>query len=59
VKRIFAEYLSGRGLYTITESLAADGIPYPSAADSLAARGTPWYRSTRVSRLSLPANGPR
>ena len=33
VKRIFAEYLSGRGIYAIAEGLTADTIPSPSQAD--------------------------
>jgi site-specific DNA recombinase len=33
VARIFAEYLSGRGLYTIAEGLTRDNIPSPSAHD--------------------------
>jgi site-specific DNA recombinase len=33
VRRIFTEYLAGRGLYTITEGLTADGIRSPSAHD--------------------------
>ena len=33
VRRIFEEYLSGRGLYAIAEGLTADGVPCPSAAD--------------------------
>jgi site-specific DNA recombinase len=33
VKRIFREYLSGRGLFAIAEALTADGILSPSAHD--------------------------
>lgn len=33
VRRIFAEYLGGRGLYAIAEQLTADGILSPSAHD--------------------------
>ena len=33
VRRIFEEYLSGRGLYAIAEGLTAEGVPCPSAAD--------------------------
>lgn len=33
VRRIFAEYLAGRGLKAIAESLTRDGIPSPSAYD--------------------------
>jgi site-specific DNA recombinase len=33
VRRIFEEYLSGRGLYVIAEGLTRDGIPSPSAHD--------------------------
>jgi len=33
VRRIFAEYLSGRGRYAIAEGLTRDGIPCPSMND--------------------------
>jgi site-specific DNA recombinase len=33
VKRIFAEYLSGKGIYTIAEGLTREGVPSPSAHD--------------------------
>jgi site-specific DNA recombinase len=33
VKRIFAEYLSGLGLFAIAEGLTRDGVPSPSAHD--------------------------
>ncbi|WP_269087609.1 MULTISPECIES: recombinase family protein [Nocardiopsis] len=33
VRRIFAEYLSGMGIFAIAEGLARDGIPSPSAHD--------------------------
>ncbi len=33
VRRIFAEYLAGRGLFAIAEGLTRDGIPSPSAHD--------------------------
>jgi site-specific DNA recombinase len=33
VRRIFAEFLSGHGLYAIAEHLTRDGIPCPSAHD--------------------------
>ena len=33
VKRIFEEYVSGRGLYAIAEQLTREGIPSPSAHD--------------------------
>ncbi|MFL6072451.1 MAG: recombinase family protein [Mycobacteriales bacterium] len=33
VRRIFAEYLAGRGLYAIAEGLTRDGIACPSAHD--------------------------
>ncbi len=33
VRRIFAEFLSGAGLYAIAEHLTRDGIPCPSAHD--------------------------
>ncbi|MEX2974420.1 hypothetical protein [Streptomyces sp. C184] len=31
--RFFTEYLCGKGLYAIAESLTRDGIPCPSARD--------------------------
>ena len=33
VRRIYAEYLAGNGLYAIAEGLTRDGIPSPSAYD--------------------------
>ncbi|MGO8887764.1 MAG: recombinase family protein [Streptosporangiaceae bacterium] len=33
VRRIFADYLAGRGVKAIAEALTADGIPSPSAYD--------------------------
>ena len=33
VQRIFAEFISGRGLYAVAEALTRDGIPSPSAHD--------------------------
>lgn len=33
VRRIFAEYLAGKGLKAIAEALTGDGIPSPSAHD--------------------------
>jgi DNA invertase Pin-like site-specific DNA recombinase len=33
VRRIFAEFLSGRGIFAIAEGLTRDGIPSPSAHD--------------------------
>lgn len=33
VRRIFDEYLSGRGVFAIAEGLTRDGVPSPSAAD--------------------------
>lgn len=33
VRRIFTEYVAGRGIFAIAEALARDGIPSPSAAD--------------------------
>ncbi|MEV5303370.1 recombinase family protein [Amycolatopsis methanolica] len=33
VRRIFAEYLGGRGLFAIAEGLTRDGVPSPSAHD--------------------------
>jgi site-specific DNA recombinase len=34
VRRIFAEFLAGRGIFAIAEGLTRDGIPSPSAHDS-------------------------
>ena len=33
VKRIFGEYLNGKGIYAIAEGLTRDDVPCPSAAD--------------------------
>jgi Recombinase len=33
IRRIFAEYLAGRGLFAIAEGLTRDGIPSPSQHD--------------------------
>lgn len=48
VRRIFAEYLDGRGLYAIAEGLTRDGVPCPSAADPERNRhrsGIAWSKS--------------
>ncbi|MBL1081163.1 recombinase family protein [Streptomyces actinomycinicus] len=40
VRRIFSEYVDGRGLQDIAEGLTADGIPSPSTRGHAAADGT-------------------
>lgn len=48
VARIFDEYLSGKGLYAIAETLTRDGIPSPSAHDPARNRhreGRAWGKS--------------
>lgn len=48
VRRIFAMYLSGAGIFTIAEALTRDGIPSPSAADPARNRhrtGQGWAKS--------------
>lgn len=44
VGRIFADYLSGRGIYSVAEGLTRDGIPSPSAHDPARNR----HRDTRA-----------
>lgn len=44
VGRIFAEYLSGKGIYAVAEGLTRDGVPSPSAADPARNR----HRDTRA-----------
>jgi site-specific DNA recombinase len=44
VHRIFAEYLSGRGIYAVAEGLTGDAIPSPSAHDPARNR----HRDTRA-----------
>lgn len=58
VKRIFADYLSGKGLYAIAEVLTRDGIPSPSAHDPARNR----HRDTRAwakSAVKAILNNPR
>src|SRR5215207_8386632 len=48
VRRIFTEYLSGKGLYAIAEGLTEDGIACPSAADPARNRhrcGVAWSKA--------------
>ena len=57
VRRIFAEYLAGRGLFAIAERLTRDGIPSPSQHD--AARnphrtGKAWAKSAVRAILRNP-----
>ena len=57
VPRIFAEFLSGRGLYAIAEGLTRDGIPCPSAHDRPRNRhrdGYAWAKSAVATILDNP-----
>ena len=44
VRRIYSEYLSGKGIYAVAEGLTRDGIPSPSAHDPKRNR----HRDTRA-----------
>jgi len=57
VERIFAQYLSGRGLFAIAEGLTRDGIPSPSAHDPARNRhrdGRAWSKSAVRAILTNP-----
>ncbi|MGH9091137.1 MAG: recombinase family protein, partial [Acidimicrobiales bacterium] len=57
VRRIFEEYVSGRGLYAIAEELTRDGIPSPSAHDRARNRhrtGTAWSKMAVRAILANP-----
>lgn len=57
VKRIFSEYIGGRGFYAIAEGLTRDGIPSPSAHDPARNRhreGRAWGKSAVRTILSNP-----
>ncbi len=57
VRRIFAEYLSGKGLYAVAERLTRDGIPSPSAHDPARNRhrdGRAWSKSAVRAILANP-----
>jgi site-specific DNA recombinase len=57
VRRIFAEYLAGSGLYAIAEGLNRDGVPCPSAHDRVRNRhrlGIGWAKSTVRAILTNP-----
>ena len=57
VRRIFEEYLVGKGLYAIAEGLTRDGIPSPSAHDPARNRhrdGRAWSKSAVKAILSNP-----
>jgi site-specific DNA recombinase len=57
VKRIFCDYLSGKGLYAIAEGLTRDGIPSPSAHDPARNRhrdGRAWSKSAVRAILRNP-----
>ena len=48
VRRIYAEYLSGKGIYAVAELLTRDGIPSPAAHDPARNRhrdGRAWSKS--------------
>jgi len=57
VRRIFADYLTGAGLYAIAEGLTRDGVPSPSAHDPARNRhrtGTAWGKSAVRAILANP-----
>lgn len=57
VRRIFAEYIGGAGLYAIAEGLTRDGIPSPSAHDPERNRhrsGIAWGKSAVRAILTNP-----
>ncbi len=59
VRRIFSEYVAGRGLYAIAEGLTRDGVPSPSAHDPSrnrhrASSGGAWSKSAVRAILANP-----
>lgn len=57
VRRIFAEFLASKGIYTIAEDLTRDGIPSPSAYDRERNRhrsGIGWSKSAVRAILQNP-----
>lgn len=57
VRRIFVEYLSGRGRYAIAEGLTRDGIPCPSMNDpdrNSHRNNSAWAKSAVAAILSNP-----
>ena len=56
VRRIFDEYLAGKGCYAIAEGLTADGIPRPPAHDR--ARN-PHRRGAGVGQVGSPGHPPQ
>ncbi|WP_084556233.1 recombinase family protein [Couchioplanes caeruleus] len=57
VRRIFAMYLAGAGIFAIAEALTRDGIPSPSAADPARNRhrtGEGWAKSAIKAILANP-----
>jgi site-specific DNA recombinase len=57
IRRIFAEYLAGRGLFAIAEGLTRDGIPSPSQHDrarNLHRTGQGWSKSAVRTILASP-----
>ena len=60
MKRIYRDYLSGRGLFAIAEALTADGILSPSAHDRTRNRHrttAAWSKSAVRVVLTNPRNG--
>jgi site-specific DNA recombinase len=56
VKRIYAEFLAGRGYFAIAESLSADGIPSPSAHDRARNTHRPGYAWAKSAVRTILAN---
>ncbi|MFD2415506.1 recombinase family protein [Amycolatopsis pigmentata] len=57
VRRIFAEYLAGRGIFAIAEGLTRDGVTSPSASDPGRNRhrsGVAWSKGAILVILSNP-----
>ena len=57
MRRIFAEYLAGRGIYAIAEGLTRDKIPSPSQADPARnphRTGEGWAKSAIKAILANP-----
>ena len=58
VKRIFAEYLAGRGLFAIAEGLTRDQIPSPSQHDRARNRHRTGRRLVQIRRPRHPGQPP-
>lgn len=57
VRRIFTEFLSGKGIFAIAEALTRDGVPCPSAYDRARNRhrcGAAWSKSAVRTILTNP-----